>query len=154
MQSKATTVDEYLKSLPVDRQGIISTMRKAIQNNLPKGFEEKMNYGMMGYVVPHSLYPSGYHCDPKLPLPFISLASQKNYISLYHMGLYEGPLLEWLLKEWPKHSTKKLDIGKCCIRFKKPEDVPIALLETLFQKMTPQDWIKAYEKNLDRKEKK
>lgn len=144
MQSKAQTVPEYLNGLPDNRKKIMVALRNAIKQNIPKGFEETMSYGMIGYVVPHKLYPDGYHCTPELPLPFISLASQKNYISIYHMGLY-GDLLHWFLEEWKEHSTQKLDMGKCCIRFKKPEDVPVELVEKLAGKMTPQQWIAQYE---------
>jgi hypothetical protein len=150
MQSKAKTVAGYLQSVPEDRRHVMIEIRKAIKNNLPDGFEETMNYGMIGYVVPHKIYPEGYHCDPDQPLPFISLASQKNYISLYHLGLYEGGLLEWFADEWPVYSHKKLDIGKCCVRFKKPEDVPIDLIGALATKMTPRQWIIHYEKSINR----
>ncbi len=150
MQSKAAAPEEYIAELPEERRKIISEIRKVIRKNLPKGFKEGMSYGMLGYCVPHSLYPDGYHCDPKQPLPFMSLASQKNYISLYHMGLYEGPLLKWFQKEWPKHSDKKLDMGKCCIRFKKPEDVPLQLIGELCTKITPQEWIEVYEQAIKR----
>jgi hypothetical protein len=148
MQSKATSPEEYIESLPEDRQEIISKIRKVLLKNLPKGFKEVMSYGMLGYVVPHSIYPDGYHCDPKLPLPFISLASQKSHIALYHMGLYGGKHLEWFQKEWQKVSPKKLDMGKSCIRFKKAEDVPIELIGRLAAKITPSEWIEVYEKNL------
>lgn len=147
MQSKATTVDQYIDSLPEERKPIITSIRKAILNNLPKGFQEEMSYGMIGYVVPHKLYPAGYHCDPKLPLPFISLASQKNFISFYHMGLYaDAELLDWFKRKWQETSTKKLDMGKSCIRFKKPEDVPVVLIGELVSKLTPQKWIEQYER--------
>jgi len=120
MQSKAVTVDEYIASLPEDRKEAIATIRKIILKNIPKGFKEVMGYGMVGYAVPHSIYPNGYHCDPKLPLPFMGLASQKNAISFYHMGIYaDKKLLDWFVKEYPKHSKAKLDMGKSCIRFKK-----------------------------------
>lgn len=145
MQSKATSVPEYIDSLPADRKKAIVAIRKAILKNLPKGFEEVMSYGMIGYVVPHKLYPAGYHCDPNLPLPFMSLASQKNYISFYHMALYEGKLLDWFREEWKGVSTKKLDMGKCCIRFKKPDEIPIDLLGELASKVTPKQWIEYYE---------
>lgn len=150
MQSKATTVPEYLDSLPDDRKKVMIAMRKAVLKNLPKGFEEVMSYGMIGYVVPHKIYPAGYHCDPKLPLPFINIASQKNYISLYHMGLYEGELLDWFREEWKEVSTKKLDMGKCCVRFKKPEDVPVDLIGELVSKVTPKQWIAYYESQVKR----
>jgi hypothetical protein len=150
MQSKATTVPEYIDSLPADRKKAIVAIRKAILKNLPNGFEEMMSYGMIGYVVPHKLYPAGYHCDPKLPLPFISVASQKNYISFYHMGLYEGELLDWFREEWKEVSDKKLDMGKCCVRFKRPEDVPVDLLGELVSKVTPKQWIAYYESQVKR----
>jgi hypothetical protein len=148
MQSKATTVEEYMESLPNDRQDIMKKLRKVILKNLPKGFKEGMGYGMIGYVVPHALYKPGYHVDPAQPLIFMCLASQKNHIALYHMGLYGGAQLEWFKKEWPKHTTKKLDMGKSCIRFKKPEDVPLDLIGELCTRMTPQQWIECYEENL------
>lgn len=144
MQSNATTPEAYLDSLPADWKDIITRMHKLIVKKLPKGFKAGMSYGMLGYVVPHSMYPAGYHCDPKQPLPFMSLASQKNYISLYHMGLYEGELLDWFRKEWKNHSSKKLDMGKCCIRFKKPEDVPLELIGELCTKVTPEEWVAYY----------
>ena len=151
MQSSATTPKEYLASLPEDRRPIITKLRQVILKNLPKGFEEQMSYGMLGYVVPHKLYPNGYHVNPKLPLPFINLASQKNHIAFYHSGLYAGMHMDWFLKEWPKHSSKKLDMGKSCIRFKKPEDVTVELLGELCSKITPEDWIATYEKNLNKR---
>jgi hypothetical protein len=151
MQTKATSPEAYLASLPEDRQPIMQAIREALLKNLPEGFREGIGYGMLCYSVPHSLYPAGYHCDPKQPLPFISLASQKNHISLYHMGLYEGKLLDWFREEWAKFSSKKLDMGKCCIRFKNPADVPLALIAELAGKITPQDWIAHYEKNLNQK---
>ena len=147
MQSKSKTVPEYIDSLPPERKQIINSIRKVIRKNLPKGFQEEMNYGMIGYVVPHKIYPEGYHCDPTLPLPFLGLASQKNFIAIYHMGIYAQPkLLEWFQDEWRVHSTKKLDMGKSCIRIKKPEDVPLDLIGELVTKMTPQQWIGIYEK--------
>jgi uncharacterized protein YdhG (YjbR/CyaY superfamily) len=149
MQSKAKTVDEYIEELPPDRKPVIAALRATIKKNIPKGFEEVMSYGMIGYVVPHKLYPSGYHCDPKLPLPFINVASQKNHISVYHMGLYRGGLMDWFQDEWNELSTKKLDIGKACIRFKKPDDVPVALVGQLASKITPQQWITLYEQFKD-----
>ena len=151
MQSKATTPDEYVAELPDDRKAAISAIRKAINDNLPTGFKECMAYGMIGWVVPKETYPPGYHCDPKLPLGFMGLASQKNYISLYSMCLYGGAKeLDWFLREWPNHSTKKLDMGKSCIRFKKPEDVPLDLIGKLASKVTPAQWIEIYEKSTNR----
>jgi uncharacterized protein YdhG (YjbR/CyaY superfamily) len=149
MTTKPNTPEEYIASLPEDRREIISDLRKTVKKHLPKGFKECIAYGVIGYVVPHSLYPPGYHCDPKLPLGFISIASTKGHIALYHMGIYSStPLLEWFKKEWAKVSAKKLDMGKSCIRFKKPEDVPLELIGKLAAKMTPQDWIAQYEKIL------
>jgi len=146
MQSKAATPQEYIDSLPEDRKKAMSELRKVILANLPKGFKEVMGYGMLGYVVPHNLYPDGYHCDPKLPLPFINLASQKNFIAVYHMGIYSDPnLLNWFTDEFPKHSKNKLDMGKSCMRFKKPEQIPFKLIGELASKMSPQDWIHQYE---------
>src|SRR6476469_2737068 len=146
MTSDAKTVDEYIEKLPEDRKEAVSKLRQTLKKNLQKGFVETMGYGNAGYVVPHSLYPAGYHCDPKLPLPFIGFASQKNSINFYHMGLYsDSKLLKWFKDEFPKHSTKKLDMGKSCVRFKKPEDIPYKLIGELATKMTPQDWISTYE---------
>jgi uncharacterized protein YdhG (YjbR/CyaY superfamily) len=146
MQSKATSVEDYLAELPEDRQKAMAELRKAIKKNLPKGFKEEMGYGMMGYVVPHSLYPAGYHCTPELPLPFVSIALQKNSVNIYHMGIYADPqLMKWFMEEYPKHSSAKLDMGKSCIRFKKPDQIPIKLIGELAAKMTVKDWIKLYE---------
>ncbi len=147
MQSKATTVEQYLNELPEYRKSIISEIRNIIKKNLSKGFEEGMSYGMIGFYVPHKLYPKGYHCDPKLPLPFINLASQKNHIAIYHMGLYASKEeLNWFETEWKKHSSKKLEMGKSCIKFKKAEDVNLKLIAELAKKITPQQWIDTYEK--------
>lgn len=151
MTSDATTVEAYLAELPEDRRQAISKLRKVIKKSLPKGFREQMNYGMIGYVVPHSLYPSGYHCDPKLPLPFMGVASQKNFIAVYHMGVYANPeLLRWFTESHSKASSKKLDMGKSCIRYKKPEDIPYELIGQLVSKITPAEWIAMYEKNYKR----
>jgi len=151
MQSSALTPDEYFASLPIERQEAMKELRAAIKNNLPKDFKEVMSYGMVGYVVPHTLYPAGYHCDPKLPLPFMNIASQKNFIAVYHMGIYADPkLLEWFTNEFPKHSKSKLDMGKSCIRFKKPDQIPFSLIGELATKMTPAQWIELYEKNYKR----
>ena len=155
MQSKAATPDEYLETLPAERKAAMQELRKVIKKNLPKGFKEVMSYGMVGYVVPHSTYPKGYHCDPKLPLPFLNIASQKNFIAVYHMGIYSDPkLLDWFTKEYPKHSKSKLDMGKSCIRFKKPEEIPFALIGELASKMTPEQWIEKYETVLNTPRKK
>lgn len=152
MQSSATTVEAYLNSLPEERIVPMVTLRKAVLQNLPKGFAEEMGYGMMGYVVPHSLYPGGYHCDPKQPLPFAGMASQKNFIAFYHMGIYANPeLLKWFIDEYPKHCKTKLDMGKSCIRFKKMDQIPYKLIGELMSKMTVKEWINLYEQNLKRK---
>jgi len=149
MQSKAATPEEYVESLPEDRREAINKLRKVIRKNLPKGFAEEMSYGMIGYVVPHKLYPKGYHCDPKLPLPFLNIASQKNFIAVYHMGIYMNPeLLDWFTNEYPKHSKKKLDMGKSCLRFKKPDEIPYDLIGELASKMTVAEWVSLYEKAL------
>lgn len=146
MQSDAKTPEAYIENLPEDRKEVISRLRAILLKNLPKGFEETMNYGMLGYVVPHSTYPDGYHCDPKQPLPFINLASQKNHIGFYHMGIYGDPkLLDWFIKEYPNHVSNKLDMGKSCIRFKNPKKIPYELLGELATKMTVEQWIEKYE---------
>ena len=143
------SVDAYIDHIADDKKQTFNLIREAILKNIPKGFVEQMNYGMVGYVVPHSIFPSGYHCDPKLPLPFANLAAQKNNVSLYHMGLYaDTKLLNWFTTEHAKRSKKKLDMGKSCIRYKKSEDVPIDLIGELFQKINTQDWIELYTKNL------
>jgi hypothetical protein len=151
MQSKAATPAAYMAEVPADRLAAVTELRNTVLKNLPKGFQEQMLYGMLSYVVPHSIYPAGYHCNPKDPLPFISVASQKNFIALYHMGIYAVPeLMHWLVTEYPKHSTAKLDMGKSCIRFKKPEHIPYKLIGQLVKKMSVKDWIACYEKNLKR----
>ena len=151
MQSAAASVEEYLKELPPDRQEAMNKLRKEILKNLPKGFKETMSYGMIGYVVPHSLYPNGYHCDPKLPLGFMSIASQKNFIAVYHMGVYaDKNLFDWFVKEYPKNTTSRLDMGKSCIRFKKPAAIPYKLIGELAAKMSVADWISKYEENFKR----
>jgi uncharacterized protein YdhG (YjbR/CyaY superfamily) len=151
MQSKAITVDQYISELPADRQKAVAELRKVIKKNLPKGFSEGMGYGNMGYSVPHSLYPAGYHCDPKLPLPFMGIASQKHFIAVYHMGVYTDPkLLKWFTDAYAKAGVGKLDMGKSCIRFKNPEKIPYKLIGELASKITPQQWIEVYEKNVKR----
>ena len=152
MKITASSPTEYISKVPEDRKIPIQTLRKIILDNLDDKFEETMNYGMIGYVVPHSIYPVGYHCDPKTPLPFMSIASQKNFIAVYHMGLYaDKDLLEWFQKEYAEHSKYKLDMGKSCIRFKKVDHIPYTLIGELVSKMTAQQWIKLYEKNVKKK---
>jgi uncharacterized protein YdhG (YjbR/CyaY superfamily) len=152
MQNDAKSVDDYIAGLPEERRGVINDLRATINKSIPKGFVETMSYGMIGWVVPHSIYPKGYHCDPKLPLPFLSIASQKNFVAVYHMGVYaDAKLMDWFTTAWPEHSSKKLDMGKSCIRFKKPEDVPMKLVGQLAKKMTPKQWIEMYESAFTRK---
>ncbi|NBR14636.1 MAG: DUF1801 domain-containing protein [Flavobacteriales bacterium] len=140
------TVLDYIEKLPDERKEAFNRLRETILKHLPTGFEECISYGMIGYVVPHSLYPKGYHCDPKLPLPMINLANQKNFIALYHMGVYANPdLLNWFVDEFPKHSKSKLDIGKSCIRFKKMNDIPYDLIAELIAKVSVEKWIESYE---------
>jgi hypothetical protein len=149
MKPTAKTVNDYLNELPEDRKVPFLKLRNCILNNLPKGFEEEMSYGMLGYVVPHAIFPSGYHCNPKLPLPFMNLASQKNFIALHHLGIYSNPeLLEWFTAEFPKHSSQKLDMGKGCIRFKKMDQIPFDLIAELVGKMSVENWIHCYEMSL------
>lgn len=146
MQIKATSVDDYISKVPEERQPVLKGIRKAILENLPKGFEERLSYGMIGYVVPHKLYPPGYHVDPKLPLPFINVASQKNFVALYHSGIYASEeLLKWFVAEYPKHNKTKLDMGKSCIRLKKMDQIPYELIGELCTKMTVDEWIEIYE---------
>jgi uncharacterized protein YdhG (YjbR/CyaY superfamily) len=147
MTSKATSVDQYINEAPDDRRAALQQLRTIILENLPEGFQEEISYGMIGYVVPHSIYPKGYHCSPELPLPFMSFASQKNSINFYHMGIYAKPeLYDWFVAEYPKHSKQKLDIGKSCLRFKKPENIPFELIGELAKKMSVSEWIETYEK--------
>lgn len=148
MDNKAKTVDEYIAQIPEDRREHIKKLRQIVLDNLPEGFVEEMNYGMIGYVVPHSIYPAGYHANPKQALPFVNIANQKNHIAFYHMGVYAIPeLLEWFTKQYPEHSKFKLDMGKSCVRFKKPESITFKLIGELMQKITPDDWIEIYETN-------
>jgi uncharacterized protein YdhG (YjbR/CyaY superfamily) len=142
------TVDNYIEQLPEDRKAAMQSLRKIFSENLPDGFQECISYGMIGYVVPHSIYPAGYHCDSKLPLPFINLASQKSHIAVYHMGIYADPeLLNWFQTAYASQVNGKLDMGKSCIRFKKPGLIPYELFAELASKITVQDWIGQYEKN-------
>ena len=142
------TVAEYINNQPAERKESLLKLQKCILSNLPKGFEETIGYNMPSYVVTHSLYPKGYHCDTKLPLPFMSFASQKNSINFYHMGIYaDKELYNWFVSEYPKYSKLKLDMGKSCIRFKKIEQIPFELLGELVQKMTVDQWINLYEQN-------
>jgi uncharacterized protein YdhG (YjbR/CyaY superfamily) len=153
MQSTILTPQEYFDSLPEDRKEGMNNLRNVILDNLPEGFTEEMSYGLVGYVVPHSLYPSGYHCNPKLPLPFLAIASQKNFIAFYHMGLYaDKKMMDWFLEEYPKHTSAKKNMGKSCFRFKKPEQIPYELIGQLVKKISVQDWIEIYETTFKNKE--
>ncbi|WP_310555050.1 DUF1801 domain-containing protein [Flavobacterium sp.] len=146
MQSDARTPDQYIAELPNDRRKVIERLRKVSRDNLPEGFKEVMGYGMMGYVVPHELYPNGYHCDPKQPLPFYGFASQKNSVNIYHMAVYaDKKLYDWFVSEFPKYSKARLDMGKSCVRFKKLDDIPYDLIGKLLSKVTVEDWISMYE---------
>lgn len=151
MRIIANDITDYINKTPEERREALTKLWETIAENIPDGFEEALSYGFPGYVVPHSVYPAGYHCKPEEPLPFVSIASQKNFIALYHMGIYAMPdVMEWFVKEYPKHSDRKLDMGKSCIRFKKPEHIPFDLIAELMQKITVEDWIKTYETNLKR----
>ena len=151
MKYAADSPEAYIAQVPEDRRPVMEALRNTIRKHLPKGFAEAMSYGMIGYVVPHAVYPPGYHCDPKLPLPFMSIASQKNFIAVYHMGLYaDTDLMDWFQAEYPKHSDRKLDMGKSCMRFKKPEHVPLELIGKLCERMSAQDWIALYERAVKR----
>lgn len=151
MQSKATSPKQYLAELPEDRVAPVKQLRQQILDNLPEGVQEQMSYGMLGYVIPHSVYPKGYHCNPKLPLPFMNLASQKNYIALYSMALYAiEDLMDWFTSEYKKQCKYKLDMGKSCIRFKRMDDIPFELIGELTTKVNTEDWIAIYEKSVKR----
>ncbi|MEL6812104.1 MAG: DUF1801 domain-containing protein [Bacteroidota bacterium] len=152
MQYNANSPQDYISQLPEDRKGPVEKLRKTIKDNLPKGFEEGMTYKMIGFYVPHSAYPDGYHCNPKDPLPFINIASQKNFVALYHSGVYaKKELHDWFVTEYPKHCKYKLDMGKSCVRFKKVEDIPYDLIAELVQKMTMEEWIEIYESAIKKK---
>jgi hypothetical protein len=149
MQSTATNPAEYLETLPEERKAAMTKLRKVILENLPEGFTEEMASGMLNFSVPHLLYPNGYHCNPKQPLPFLAIASQKNFVAIYHMGMYSSPeLLEWFTTEYPKHVKTKLDMGKSCVRFKKMDQIPYELIGELASKMTPDEWVGIYEEQL------
>lgn len=149
MQYKANSPEEYISQVPKERQEVLKKLKKTINQNLPKGFEEGMQYGMISYYVPHSKYPNGYHCNPKEPLPFLSFASQKNSVNIYHSGIYANRnILEWFVNEYPKHCKRKLDMGKSCIRFKKIDEIPYDLIAELCTKISVDEWIKTYETNI------
>lgn len=148
MQIPATSVEDYISQIPEERQEVFKKLFDTITENLPKGFTKGVSYGMVGWDVPLETFPAGYHCTPGSPLPFMGLASQKNFIALYHMGIYAKPeLLDWFVEEFPKHSKRKLDMGKSCIRFKKMDEIPFELIAELSKKMTVDEWINIYETN-------
>ena len=151
MRIPSTSVSDYIRQIPEERKPAFNALMDVFRANLPEGFSEGLGYGMPAFVVPHSIYPDGYHCKPAEPLPFISIASQKNFIALYHMGIYAIPeLYSWWTEEFPKHSKKKLDMGKSCVRFKKPEDIPMELIAELATKVTVDQWVNVYENNIKR----
>lgn len=152
MKIEAHSPDDYVVKVPDDRRAAFEKLREVIKSNLPRDFEETMSYGMIGYVVPHRVYPAGYHCSPELPLPFMSIANQKNFLAFYHMGMYAQPeLLEWFVNQYNSLGLRKLDMGKSCVRFKKPEEIPFELIGSLVQRMSADDWIKCYESNFLKK---
>lgn len=149
MKIEANTVKAYLDLIPDESKERFLNLRQVVLENLPSGFEECINYGMIGYVVPHSLYPKGYHCNVSLPLPFLNIAVQKNFIGFYHMGIYaDKGLLDWFVAQYPKHCNQKLDMGKSCIRFKKTTEIPYSLIGELVAKVSVDDWISQYESSL------
>lgn len=155
MQIPAISVEDYISKIPEERQEVFKKMFDIINENLPQGFQQGISYGMIGWDVPLETYPEGYHCTPGSPLPFMGLASQKNFIALYHMGMYAKPeLLSWFVEEFPKHSKRKLDMGKSCVRFKKMDDIPFGLLAEMAEKMTVEEWISIYETQFKSKLKK
>ncbi|MBT3180119.1 MAG: DUF1801 domain-containing protein [Candidatus Marinimicrobia bacterium] len=151
MKYKASTPEDYIAQIPEDRKAVMQKLREIIINNLPPGFEEGISYGMIGYYVPHSTYPDGYHCTPELPLPFMNIASQKHSINLYHSGMYaDKNLYNWFVSRYKKFTNRKLDMGKSCIRFKKIDEIPYDLIGDLCKKMTVNQWIELYEKNINK----
>ena len=152
MQYKADSPEDYISQLPEDRIAAVTKLHNLIKDNMPDDLESGMGYGMLAYYVPKSIYPDGYHCKPFPPLPFINVASQKNFVALYHMGLYaKKELYDWFVKEYPKHAKYKLDMGKSCIRFKKIDDIPYNLIKELLGKMSVKEWIDIYESAIKKK---
>ncbi|NNF20216.1 MAG: DUF1801 domain-containing protein [Flavobacteriaceae bacterium] len=155
MTSDAKSPEEYISEIPEERKPYMHKLRETILQNLPGGFREEMSYGMIGYVVPHELYPPGYHVNTELPLPFVSIASQKNNLALYHMGIYASPeLYNWWLEEYKNRVKSKLDMGKSCVRFKKLDDIPFDLIGELCTKMSVEEWITIYENQIKNHKKK
>ncbi len=152
MRIEADSPEDYISKLPEDRQEAFGRLRQCINQNLPSGFTETMSYGMIGWVVPKSTYPAGYHADPSLPLPFINLGNQKHYLALYHSGLYTDPALhKWFAEEYAKAGVGKLDMGKSCVRFKKMDRIPYPLIGELCTKIGPKKWIAMYEARIHRR---
>lgn len=148
MKVQFNTVNDYMDALEPERKVAVQKLRDALKESLHADFEECISYNMIAYVVPHSIYPNGYHCDPKIPLPFMNIASQKNFIALYHMGIYaDNSLLDWFVSEYGKRVPGKLDMGKSCIRFKKIDQIPFDLISELVTKLSAQQWIDLYEAN-------
>ena len=151
MKIEANSVDEYMEAIPEERKDAMMRLRAVIVENLPPGFAETMQNNLPSFVVPRETYPPGYHTSPETPLPFISIASQKNFVAVYHMGVYSDPdTLEWFKEQYPKHSKRKLDMGKSCIRFKNLEHIPYDLIGELASKMSVADWIESYERSIKR----
>lgn len=151
MTIPADSIKEYLEKVPEERRSAFKKLFETIAENLPEGFETGLSYGMIGWDVPLKTYPAGYHCTPGKPLPFMGMASQKNFIALYHMGIYANPeLYDWFVAEYPKHSKRKLDMGKSCIRFKRPDEIPLELIAELAKKMSPENWVSMYKKMLNK----
>jgi uncharacterized protein YdhG (YjbR/CyaY superfamily) len=146
MNIEATSVADYLSKVPEEKKEAFFKLRETVLKHIPDGFDERMSYGLIGYVVPHETFPDGYHCDPKLPLPFLNIAVQKNFIGFYHMGLYaNNELTQWFVDEYAKQCKYKLDMGKSCVRLKRMDDIPYDLIAELLEKMSMQEWIKNYQ---------
>jgi hypothetical protein len=155
VKSVAKDLEEYMEKIADNHKFSVNKLREIVKQNIPAGFEEMLNYGMIGFVVPHNLYPKGYHCDSNLPLPFINIASQKNFVAFYHMGIYAIPeLYSWFINEYSKLDLKTLDMGKSCIRFKNPDDIPFKLIGELVSKISVEKWISIYENGFMTKRKK
>ncbi|MGN7760779.1 DUF1801 domain-containing protein [Paenibacillus sp. 22594] len=154
MKYESASPEDYIRQLPEERKEVIMKLRQILRDNLPVGFQETMSYGMITYVVPHQIYPPGYHVNPDQPLPFVSIASQKNFIALYHMGLYMVPgLLAWFKEEYPKYVQTRLDMGKSCVRFKKTNSIPYDLIAQLSSKITVDEYVRIVEGEVKRAKK-
>lgn len=154
MSNKVASIEEYINNLADDRKEAVTKLMESVRKLIDSNYKEELSHGMIGYVVPHSIFPSGYHCDPKLPLPYMNIASQKSHIAVYHMGLYASQeLMDWFTAEYPKHTKAKLDMGKSCIRFKKTEHIPYDLIGQLAAKQNAQQWIACYQEMLNKSKK-